>query len=145
MTLGQANISQVGYKMWQIYTKIESVIKILKICPLKTTVKKASKQATARRFRETDSVQVFVSTIYKEYGIPWLLRWWSLPAERETWVRSLDREHPLERGMATHSSILAWRIPWMEEPGRLQSMGSQSQTDWATSLYTKNIFNGEKL
>ena len=51
MTLGQANISQVGYKMWQIYTEIESVIKILKIFPLKTTVKKASRQATARRFR----------------------------------------------------------------------------------------------
>ena len=51
----------------------------------------------------------------------------------------------LEKEMATHSSILAWRIPWMEEPGRLQSMGSQSETDWATSLYTKNIFNGEKL
>ena len=53
--------------MWQIYTKIESVIKILKICSLKTTVKKASRQATARRFHETVSVQVFVSTIYKEY------------------------------------------------------------------------------
>ena len=41
------------------------------------------------------------------------------------WVRSLGREDPLEEGMATHSSILAWRIPWTEEPGRLQSMGSQ--------------------
>ena len=125
--------------MWQIYTKIESVIKILKICPLKTTVKKASKQATARRFRETDSVQVFVSTIYKEYGIPWLLRWWSLPAERETWVRSLDREHPLERGMATHSSILAWRIPWMEEPGGLQSTRCKDMTE-GTEDARPNIF-----
>ena len=43
----------------------------------------------------------------------------------ETWVRSLGREDPLEKEMATHSSILAWKIPWMEEPGRLQSMGSQ--------------------
>ena len=41
------------------------------------------------------------------------------------WVQSLDQEYPLERGMATHSSILAWRIPWTEESGRLQSMGSQ--------------------
>ena len=39
--------------------------------------------------------------------------------------RSLDREDPLEKGMGTHSNILAWRIPWTEEPGRLQSMGSQ--------------------
>ena len=44
---------------------------------------------------------------------------------RETWVQSLGWEDPLEEGMATHSSILAWRIPWTEEPGRLQSMGSQ--------------------
>ena len=43
----------------------------------------------------------------------------------ETWVRSLGWEDPLEKGMATHSSILAWRIPWTEEPGGLQSMGSQ--------------------
>ena len=48
-----------------------------------------------------------------------------LPAMRETWVRSLGREDPLEKEMATHSSILAWRIPWMEEPGGLQSTGSQ--------------------
>ena len=48
-----------------------------------------------------------------------------LPAMRETWVRSLGREDPLEKEMATHSSILVWKIPWTEEPGRLQSMGSQ--------------------
>ena len=47
------------------------------------------------------------------------------PAVQETWVRSLVWEDPLEKGMATHSSILAWRIPWTEEPGGLQSMGSQ--------------------
>ena len=49
----------------------------------------------------------------------------NLPAMQETWVLSLSREDPLEEGMATHSSILAWRIPWIEEPGRLQSIGSQ--------------------
>ena len=49
----------------------------------------------------------------------------NLPAMQEMWVISLDREDPLEKGMATHSSILAWKIPWTEEPGRLQSMGSQ--------------------
>ena len=48
------------------------------------------------------------------------------PAMRETRVRSPGWEDPLEKGKATHSSILAWRIPWTEEPGRLQSMGSQS-------------------
>ena len=49
----------------------------------------------------------------------------NLPARQESWVRSLDQEDALEKGMATHSSILAWRIPWTEEPGGLQSMGSQ--------------------
>ena len=47
------------------------------------------------------------------------------PPMQETWVRSLGREDPLEKEMATHSSILAWRIPWTEELGRLQSTGSQ--------------------
>ena len=52
----------------------------------------------------------------------------SLPAMQETRVRCLGQEDPLEKEMATHSSILAWRIPWMEEPGGLQSMASQSRT-----------------
>ena len=47
------------------------------------------------------------------------------PAIQETWVQSLGREDSPEKGMPTHSSILAWRIPWTEEPGGLQSMGSQ--------------------
>ena len=49
----------------------------------------------------------------------------TLPAMQETQVQSLGREDPLEKGMAMHTSILAWRIPWAEEPGRLQFMGSQ--------------------
>ena len=58
-----------------------------------------------------------------------------LPAMRETRVWFLGREDPLEKEMATHSSILAWRIPWTEEPGRLQSTGLQRvRRDWATSL-----------
>ena len=58
-----------------------------------------------------------------------------LPPVRETWVRSLGWEDPLEKEMATHSSTLAQRIPWTEEPGRLQSTGSQRVGHvWATSL-----------
>ena len=49
----------------------------------------------------------------------------NLPGVLETWIRSLEGEDPLEKGMATNSSILAWRIPWTEEPGGLQFMGSQ--------------------
>ena len=59
-----------------------------------------------------------------------------LTAVQETWVRSLSPEDPQEKEKATHSSILAWRIPWREEPGRLQSMGSQRVGhDWATWLH----------
>ena len=50
----------------------------------------------------------------------------NLPAMWETWIRFLDQEDLLEKGMATHSSILAWRIPWTEEAGQLSSMGSQT-------------------
>ena len=82
-------------------------------------------------------------------GYPWMFIWlyWKhkiplvaqtvkhLPTMRETQVRSLGREDPLEKEMATHSSTLAWKIPWMEECDRLQSMGSQRVGhDWATSL-----------
>ena len=71
--------------------------------------------------------------------------WWSsllaqrvkcLPTMRETWVQSLGWEDPLEKEMASHSSTLAWKIPWTEKPGRLQSMGLQRvRHDWATSLH----------
>ena len=59
-----------------------------------------------------------------------------LPTVWETWVRSLGQEDPLEKEMATHSSTLAWKIPWTEERSMLQSMGSQRvRHDWVTSLY----------
>ena len=64
-----------------------------------------------------------------------------LPAMWETWVRSLGREDPLEMEMATHSSILAWRIPWMEEPGGLQSMGSQKSYCIKISFYQISILS----
>ena len=53
---------------------------------------------------------------------------------QEAQVQSLGREDPLEKEMATHSSILAWRIPWTEEPGGLESMGLQSQTRLSTTV-----------
>ena len=58
----------------------------------------------------------------------------NLPAVWETWVQSLGQGDPLEKGMATHSSVLVWRIPWTEKPGGLQSMGSQRVIhDWVTN------------
>ena len=58
---------------------------------------------------------------------------------RETWVRSLGGEDPLEKEMTTHSNILAWKIPWMEEPSRLQSMGSQRAGHDFTFTFTFSI------
>ena len=59
----------------------------------------------------------------KAFLVVWMVK--SLPAVWETQVRSLGQEDPLQMAMVTHSSTLAWKIPWTEEPGRLQSMGSQ--------------------
>ena len=68
----------------------------------------------------------------------------NLPALQETWVQSLGQEDPLMRGMATQSSILAWRIPWTEEPGRLQSTGSQrvGHDERLSQIYIEITFNG---
>ena len=64
----------------------------------------------------------------------------NLPSVQETQVHSLGWEDPLEKEMTTHSSILAWRIPWTEEPGGLQSMGLQRvRHNWATKQPTKNV------
>ena len=70
---------------------------------METTLEKWSEETCLRR---------------QKVGVP-------MPAIQETWVQSLGQEDPLEKGMATHPSILAWEIPWTEEPGGLKSMGSQ--------------------
>ena len=63
----------------------------------------------------------------------------NLPTMQETWVQSLGREDPLEKGMATHSSILAWKIPWTEEPGGLESMKSRgARHDRAAKTHSGN-------
>ena len=69
----------------------------------------------------------------------------NLPVMQEIWVQSLDQEDPLEEGMATHSGILTWRIPLTEEPGRLQSMGSQRvRLDWTTNHFTFKLVLSEQ-
>ena len=60
----------------------------------------------------------------------------NLPAMQETWAPSLDQEDPLEKHMATHASTLAWRIPWADKPGGLQSMELQRDTTEATNTHT---------
>ena len=64
----------------------------------------------------------------------------NLPAMQETWIQSLGWEDPLEKGMATHSSILVWRIPWTEKPGGLQSVRSQ-RVDMTEQLTLSLPFN----
>ena len=68
-----------------------------------------------------------------------------LPTVQETWVWSLGREDPLEKEMATHSSTFAWKIPWREGLGRLQSMGSQRvRHDWAISFFLSHLYGKMK-
>ena len=64
----------------------------------------------------------------------------NLPVMQENWVQFLGQEDPLEKGMATYSSIIAWRIPWMEDPGGLQSTGLlKVRHHWITNTFTKTI------
>ena len=72
----------------------------------------------------------FISLVYMSIFMPFLVAQTvkNLSAMWETWVQSLGWEDPLEKGMPTNSSILAWRISWVKEPGGLQSLGLQSQT-----------------
>ena len=85
-----------------------------------------------------------ISNSYVQQTVGFLVAQWekNLPAMQETQeiqVQFLDREDPLEEGMATHSSIPAWRIPWTEEPGRLQSMWSQRvRHNWPTKHSTQS-------
>ena len=76
------------------------------------------------------------SSVYKLWGIPVGAsgKEPTCQCRRHKRVQSLGQEDPLEEGMATHSSILAWRIPWIEEPGRLQSIGLQKGQDWFYSF-----------
>ena len=71
-----------------------------------------------------------------QHGAQWVNR---LPTMWETQVRSLDREDPLEKEMATHSSTLAWKIPWTEKPGRLQSMGHK-ESDTTEQLHYRELW-----
>ena len=63
----------------------------------------------------------------------------NLPAMQETWVGSPGKKYPLEKRMATHSSIPAWRIPWTEEPGRLQSRGSKESNTMEQLTHTYKV------
>ena len=87
--------------------------------------------------RSYDGFKKKENIVTLQLRLPWgLRRQKHLPTMRETWVRSPDQEDPLEKERATHSSILAWKIPWTEEPCRLQSTGLQRVGhNGTTSLY----------
>ena len=79
----------------------------------------------AKRKKKKSQYSFFNATFKHTWALLLVQMVKHLPAMRETWVQSLGWEYPLEKGMAAHYSILAWRIPWTEKPGGLQSMGSQ--------------------
>ena len=83
---------------------------------------------------------MYIGVAISELGFPIGSVVKNLPVMQETRVPSLGREDPLEKEMATHPSILAWKIPWSEEPGKLQSMVSQRvRHDLATEKYQQNL------
>ena len=90
-----------------------------------------------------NSLSNYVNPIKRINIITWIV--WivkNLPAMQETWVWSLGQVYPLKEGMATQSSLLAWRIPWTEKPGRLQSMGPQRvRHDWGTNTWIQLLGN----
>ena len=88
--------------------------------------------------------QEFIPTCQQTFPVAQTVKY--LPTMQETQVPSLDQEDPLEKEMATHSSILAWKIPWTEEPGRLQSMGSpRDWRDFTFFLSLHSIWNLNSL
>ena len=92
----------------------ESDLQRLVLLPLKMEERGKPRDAGSSRSWKRQEMTFLATQIVK-----------NLPAMQKTQVQSLGQEDPLEKGMATQSSILAWRIPWTEEPGKLQSMGSQ--------------------
>ena len=82
----------------------------------------AMQETWVQSLGQEDPLKKGMATYSSILRLPWCLRWLAM---QETWVQSLGWEGPLEEGMAIHSSILAWRLPWTEEPGGLQSTGSQ--------------------
>ena len=100
-------------------------------CAGKALIPKSGKDSVDRPF---DVLRIFVWSLVAQ-----MVK--NLPAMQETQVQSLCQEDPLEKGMATHSNILAWRIPWTEEPSRLQSMALQRVgQDQATNTFTFSLY-----
>ena len=89
---------------------------------------------------KTNSILIHIKCLLPSRGVAQRLK--PLPPMRETWVQSMGWEDPLEKEMATHSSTLAWIIPWREEPGRLQSVGSKNRTGLSDFTFT---FRGKTM
>ena len=131
-----SNVSRIGGRFFTIWATREALLK-----PVVTS----NSVDGQWELQLSWGLGTFATTILRSLGKDWALkqvgaslvaqRLKHLPAMQETQVQSLGREDPLEKEMATHSSIIPWRIPWMEEPGGLQSMGLQRVGhDWETSL-----------
>ena len=105
-------------------------------------MKNKEKPSFNRYFSITPFYNVFCLSIITIYLVAQTVK--NLPAMQETWVWSLGREDLLEKETVTHSSILAWRVAWTEEPGRLQSIGLQRVGhDWATNTHFTQLLKSE--
>ena len=111
-------------RIWKVWQTGELVADKIRTIQVQTRWQMASVRSSLRSIKKAQTVK-------------------NLPAMQDTQVWSLGQEDPLEKGMATHSSILAWRIPWTEEPGGLQSMESKRVGhDWTTILsFFKEVTN----
>ena len=120
---------------WQMPKKCNSVSKMVQVKHRELWVKTATLYSHRQVEKNGNNILNTICArfwIFKEYSlVAWIVT--NLPAKQETQVWSLGRKDPLEKRIATHSSILAWRIPWTEEPAGLQSTGSKRVGhDWAT-------------
>ena len=97
-----------------------------------------------KEWTKTNSIHIHIKCLLSSRGVAQRLN--CLPPIWETWVQSMGWEDPLEKEMATHSSTLAWRIPWTEEPGRLQSVGSKKSdtTEWLHIHFQRENHAGEE-
>ena len=134
---GVSLIPSHDIKILHVVRYSQNILQIVHSMALKEPLPKASQTSWSLLWSRTTKPRIpcafplYAFLWYSRAKMAQMLK--NLPAVQETWIWSLGWEYPLEEELATHSSILAWRIPWTEEPGRLQFLGSQGWTPWVAN------------